>query len=177
MERFFNVIIPIVAVMLIVGVIMYLANKGGTRNNSHYDEMQLKIRATGYKIGFFVTLIGLFVFGFLIECVPNISKVISPAFCMMSVGLIGIFTFAVYCIFNDAFYSIGQSRKRYMYICVLVIITNGLGAVRHISDGNLIEGGTVTFSNCGGLVCAIGFLIILISLIVKEAMSRKEVGE
>ena len=64
-----------------------------------------------------------------------------------------------------------------MYICVLVIITNGLGAVRHISDGNLIEGGTVTFSNCGGLVCAIGFLIILISLIVKEAMSRKEVGE
>ena len=45
-----NVIMPIVAVILIVGVIMFMANKGSNRKDTHYDEMQLKIRATGYKL-------------------------------------------------------------------------------------------------------------------------------
>lgn len=177
MEIFENVIMPIVIVILIVGTIMFLVNKNSTRRDTHYDEMQLKIRATGYKIGFFVTLIGIFIFGFLIEIVPNFGSIISPSFCMMAVGFVGIVTFAVYCIFKDVFYAIGQNRKGYILICILVIVANGIGAVGHIMDGDLLENGRVTFSACGGLLCAAGFFVILISLIVKETMDRKEVDE
>ena len=96
---------------------------------------------------------------------------------MMAVGLTGIVAFTVYCIFKDAFYSIGQNRKGYIFLCVLVILANGIGAISHISEGTLIEDGMVKFTNCGGLLCAAGFLVILISLLIKEVSSRKEVDE
>ena len=177
MNVFGNVIMPIVTVILIVGVIMFMANKGSTGKDTHYDEMQLKIRATGYKLGFFVTLIGLYVFGFMIELIESFGKVISPSFCMMAAGFIGIVTFAVYCIIMDAFYSIGQNRKGYIFLCVLVILVNGIGTISHIIEGTLIEDGMVTFSNCGGLLGAAGFLVILISLLIKEVSGKKEVDE
>lgn len=171
MEIFGNAIMPVVIMILLIGAIMIISKKSSTRKDAHYDEMQLKNRATGYKIGFFVMLIGLYAFGFLIEFVPDFGKVVSPSFCMMAVGFVGIVTFAVYCIFKDAFYSVGQNRKGYIIICFLVILANGLGSTGHISDG------TISFSNYGNYLCAAAFLVILISLIVKEAMSRKEVDE
>ncbi len=177
MDEFVNVVIPIAAVFILLSVIRFIAKKGSTRKGSHFDEMQLIIRATGYKIGFYVTLIGVFIFGYLIEVEPGFGNVLSPSFCMMAAGLVGIFSFAVYCIFKDAFYSVGQNRKGYMWICVLVIFTNSLGAIKHISNGTFIEDGTVTFSKYGGLLCAAGFLVILISLIVKEGVSKKEGDE
>ncbi len=173
MDEFVSEVIPIAVAFFLVCFIIFVV-KDSTRKDSHFDEMQLKIRATGYKIGFYVTLIGVFIFGYLFEVNPGFNKVLSPSFCMMAAGLVGIFSFAVYCIFKDAFYSIGQNRKVYIWICVLVIFTNSLGAIRHISDGTFIEDGIVSFSNCGGLLCATGFLVILISLIVKERVSKKE---
>ena len=109
--------------------------------------------------------------------IESFGKVISPSFCMMAVGLTGIVAFTVYCIFKDAFYSIGQNRKGYISLCVLVIIANGIGAIGRIREGTLIEDGVVTFSSCGGLLCAAGFLVILISLLIKEVSDKKEVYE
>lgn len=176
MEIFENAVMPIV-VILIIAAIMIIANKGNARKDMHYDEMQLKIRADGYKIGFFVTLGVLFTFGFLSELIDTFGKVFSMSFCMMAAGFAGIVTFVLYCIFKDVFYSIGQNRRGYMILCVCVIIANGIGSVRHISEGTFLEDGMVTFSNCGTILCAVSFFLILIALIMKEVSTRKEVDE
>ena len=177
MELFENVIMPVLMIVLIIGAAFLISKKNSTRKNTHFDEMQLKIRGNGYKIGFFVTLAALFVFALLFELSDTFGSGIDPSFCIWTAGFAGIVSFVVYCIFKDAFYSIGQNRKYYIIICFLVILTNGIGASRHISEGTLIEDGAVKFSNCGSLLCAVSFLIILVSLIVREGMSRKEVAE
>ena len=176
MEIFENAVIPII-IILIIAVIMIIANKGNARKEMHYDERQLKIRADGYKIGFFVTLGVIFTFGFLSDLTDIFGKVISMSFCMMTAEFAGIVSFVLFCIFKDVYYPIGQNRKGYMLLCVCVIIANGVGSVRHISEGTFLEDGMVTFSNCGNILCAVSFLLILTALIMKEVSTRKEVDE
>ena len=168
---------PILSLVLFAGIIIYIIIESNKRESTHYDEMQLIIRATGYRIGFFVNLIGLFVMGFLIENIDNFTKHVSPSFCMMAVEFVGIDAFVVYCIFKDAFYSFGQNIKSYIFLCIVVIVINGYVSVSKILDGTFMEGGKITFSNSGGLLCAGSFLVILISLIIKEFFCKKEVDE
>ncbi|MBR6329943.1 MAG: hypothetical protein IKR68_09915 [Lachnospiraceae bacterium] len=44
-------------------------------------------------------------------------------------ALAGIVTFIVYCVFKDAFYSIGQNRKGYIILCILAVISNAVISV------------------------------------------------
>ena len=164
------------ALILAVAVAIFvLAKRGRDRKDIHYDEMQLVIRGTGYRIGFFVTVIGLFIVSFLFDYSDSLSRLVSPTFCMMAVALAGIVT--VYCVFKDAFYSIGQNRKGYIILCILAVISNAVGFSGHVLGGTLFDTGALTFSEGGTLICAVSFLVILIALAIKEIMDKKEVAE
>lgn len=176
MSAFENTILPVAAVAIIIAV-MILIGKKNSGKNRHFDEMQLKIRAEGYRIGFFVTLIGLFIMTLLTELTDIFGKMIAPSVSMWIAGFAGLTVFVVYCIFKDAFYSIGQNRKSYMILCVCIILANGIGAVGQLKERELSGDGLFTFSSCSNLICAACFLIILVSLFIKEAVSRKEVEE
>ncbi len=167
MENLSDVLVPVIAVIIIIAVI-FLFNKKSDQSGQHYDEMQLKYRAQGYKIGFFVTLGGIFLLVFLTDVVDSFRDVIPLSFCMAAVGFAGLVSFVVYCIFKDAFYSIGQKRRSYIILCILIIVLNGLGAVRNMQEK------TLSFANNGNLLCAVSFLIILVSLIIKGILEKRE---
>ena len=172
-----NVVLPIILVVAILFLIILIGSRQNHKGGQHYDEMQLKIRASGYRIGFLVTLAGLFFLILLTEVVDSFSKLISPSFGMEIVGMTGIVVFVVYCIFKDAFYSIGENKKTYMLICVAVIICNGIGSVRFFAEGMPADGSPLSVSNSGNLIMGISFLIILIALIIKNAQDRREAAE
>ena len=170
-----DALLPVAALVVIIFVMILMSKK--KQNGSHYDEMQLKIRGDGYKLGFFVTLAGTVILLFLTELFEGFSKVVAPTFGMFVVIMTGIVSFVVYCIFKEAFLSIGQNVKSYMVLCAAVILANVAGSVRQITQGTFLVDGALTFSNTSNLVCAISFLVILIALIIKTGQDRKEVGE
>ena len=169
MEILGNVLIPILALAVIILLILFISKS--RKDGRHYDEMQEHIRATGYKISYFVTLIGLTLLCILMETIPAFSRVISPTFGMFTVLMAGIVTFVIYCIFHDSFLSIGQNIKSYMVLCIVIIVCNGIGCARQISEKSFLEDGQLTFSGASNLVCALSFLVILIALVIRNAKS------
>ena len=172
-----NAVIPVIVFVCLFAIIWFMTRKSSTRNNAHYDEMQLQIRAAGYRMGFYVTLAGLLAVILLMECTGVFDHMLSPSFALGVVAFAGIVTFAVYCICKDAFYSVGQNRRTYIIICIIVVIANGIGMIGTIRERIQSENKMLSFSNSANLLCAVSFLVILIALLAKERHDRNEVAE
>lgn len=141
----------------------------------HYDEMQLKIRANGYKLGFFTVLALLALLMVLSE--TGLSSVVSPSLALFAVLMAGVITFAVYCILHEAFLSVGNQGKSYLAVFTIVIACNAAVAVVRLLNGEIMENGLVTLDfGAPALVC-VGFLAALIALLIKMARVRKEAAE
>ncbi len=162
--------------LLVVAVIAVLALTKQKRQTSGYDEMQLKIRARGYKIGFFTALILLAVTSMLSET-GTLLTLVTPGFSAFAVLIVSVVVFAVYCIVHDAFVAICGNARSFLIIAAMVVLINGISAVRHITLGTLLEEGRLGFSGGTNILMCLGFLTILITLIVKTLRNRKEAEE
>ena len=174
MKTLENVIPHLLIFAVLFALIWIIVRMRRDGQNNHYDEMQLSIRLKGYKIGFFVTLTGLFILIFTMECSNVFESKVSASFALGLVGFAGIVTFAVYCILKDAFFSIGQNRKSYMILCLIVVLSSGIGMIGSVREWMASEDKTLTFVNSANLLCGVSFLIILIALIAKDVHDRKE---
>ena len=167
------------AVGLMVGVIVMIVTCSLSRKKQktecEYDEMQLKIRAKGYQIGFYTALLLMMILILLLEL--NWLTVVTPGFAMFTALLINVTTFAVYCILKDAFLSIRGKANSYFWISGIIIAIEGFVTVRHIIDGDMLENGKLAFGNGAPALTGICFLAILITLIVKTVRNRKEADE
>lgn len=155
--------------VLLIGLIIYLSSK-----NRHYDEMQQKIRAEGYKLGYTVTIILLIILMCFIEYAPG--HLITPSFGIFAVLMAGIVTFTVYSILKDSFFSIGERSTYYMIVCAIISVVNAITAFKYISNGTFLENGVVTFDHGGNLICALGFMAVFVALFIKKVNDRKGIN-
>ena len=156
--------------------VIAMAKRGSDRNIS-YDEMQLRIRGDGYKVGFTTLLISLVLFIFYYAMELPGSRSLEPALGLFLALMIGLVTFAVYCINKDAFFGVGQNGKRYITLCALIVVINVISAVSRFMEGEANETGTLSFSRWNSPIMAVGFGIILISLLAKSAGTKDEADE
>ncbi len=175
MGFFSDIIIPVLAVIAIIAAVL-LADRRA-RKEAHYDEMQLKIRGEGYRLGFIVTLAALCILLFMTEMSEGFGRLVTPSFGMFAVMMTGIVVFIVYCIFREAFFRIGQNGRYYITLCLVVVAINGASAVSRITDGSFPGSGGITFQGGANLVCALSFLIILAAILIKSITGRKEAAE
>ena len=143
----------------------------------NFDYYVYNLLEDGYKIGYLVTLAGLVLLLLLTEIVDGFSQVATPGFGMFFVIMFGIVVFSVYCIFHDSFFSVGEKGKTYILLCLFVVVANGVSAVGRIVKGTIIEEGKLTFSGTSNLIMATSFLIIVISLVIKNVQDKKEAAE
>lgn len=151
----------------------YLTRKN--RKAEEYDEMQLKIRAAGYRIGFFTALFALIILTLLSEL--GLLTAATPGFAAFAALLISVTVFAVYCILHDAFLAVRGKPGSYLLIFSAVVLTEILVTVRNLTEGKMLEDGRLTFHGGAPAAMAAAFLIILTVLIVKTVRNRKEAGE
>ncbi len=111
-----STLIPL-ALMVVLMVIVLLLTKQ-KRQTSEYDETQLKIRARGYKIGFFTALCMLAVVSLLSETGVLLSAV-TPGFAAFAVLIVSVVVFSVYCILHDAFVEICGNARSFLIIASL----------------------------------------------------------
>ncbi len=170
-----NIFLPLAA-LIVVALLVYVIVNAKKKDN-HFDEMQLIKRAKGYKIGYFILLIGLTVYAGLSAYSPDLKNRVEPSIAVFIIMMISILIFAVYCIFNEAFFTIGENAKGYSFVCIAMILLNGIGCYRTISEGEFLKDGIITYSGTGNLIVTGVFAVILVCIIVKSIMNKREAEE
>jgi hypothetical protein len=165
------------ALGIMVGVMIaafYLTRKG-RKKESEYDEMQLKIRAKGYQIGFYTALFLIMLLVFAFEM--NLITFVTPGFAVFAILIISVTVFVIYCILHNAFLSISGNAKSYLGIISMVVLIEGIVTVRYAINGELLENGQLGFGGGAPALMFVCFLAILITLIVKTIRNGKEAEE
>ncbi len=148
-------------------MVSFLARKG---KNAHYDERQKIIRGEGYKISFITVSILNFVYGCMVY--DSTSSIIAPQLVVITIALIGLLIYTLYCIFNDAYLQVGQKIGKWIGLIIFVIIGNGYAAFSNSKrDFNIKELANVSLLN---IIIVIFFSIVLISFLIKQYMLRKD---
>lgn len=164
----------VVAVALLISLALYAAS-GKVRKDQHFDEMQLKLRADGYKLGFIVTIIILAIFILITEVFE--LRAISAGFGMFVALMAGVASFTCYCISKEAFFSIGEEGNWYITLISIITVSHGVLAASRIADGTLWENGIITFLHGSSLVLLLSFLSILFALVIKIIKNKREASE
>ncbi len=122
---------------LIVIVLAFLIKR--RHKTEHYDELQLKNRAEAYKRAFFtiiVLLCGIIVYD---TCSGNTLPPFVLSGLLIIVVMTGFLVFAVYSIWHDAFFYLGQSWKAYFGVCIGVGLVQLIELISVIS--RILKGG------------------------------------
>lgn len=164
----------VLGLMLIIMIAAWVITRKSC-SAKQYDEMQLKIRAKGYQIGFFTALFLMMVLLLLLE--STLLTLVTPGFVAFAALIASLTVFAVYCILNNAFLSLRGNAKSYIVLYTIIVILDGFNTIRSIINGELLENGKLTFCSSTSAVVFVAFLVILITLLVKTARNRKEAEE
>ena len=86
---------------------------------------------------------------------------------------VGLTIFAVYSILNDAFFSLKEKGDNYIFTCILVVVVNCIGISPSVQNITSIMDliGSYKFLN---VLCILSFVIILITLVTKRNLDRKD---
>ena len=165
------------ALGIMVGVMVaaWFLSRKTRKKECEYDEMQLKIRAKGYQIGFYTALFLIMLLVFAFEM--NLLTFVTPGFAVFAILIISVTVFVIYCILHNAFLSISGNAKSYLGIISMVVLIEGIVTVRYAINGELLENGQLGFGGGAPALMFVCFLAILITLIVKTIRNGKEAEE
>ena len=167
----------VMALGIMVGVMLaaWLLFRKSWKRECEYDEMQLKIRAKGYQIGFCTALALMLVLILLWEL--DWLTAVTPGFAVYAALILCVTVFAIYCILHDAFLSVRGKAGSYIGMFGMVVLLEGIATVRYLMEGEMLEDGKLTFSTGAPAVMCVCFLAVLITLIVKTVRNGKEAEE
>ena len=166
-----------IAFIVAIAVALFVSKKA-VKPGAHYDEMQILIRANGYKLAFYITIFINCILVFLYSFKDDIPVIIDEPLGIFIGIMAGITAFAVYCIHKDAFYHVDEKSKVYVFLVAACMILNGVIAVSRIIDGSIWQNGRIRFTQGGSnLILAISFLVMLIAMTAKHLSSNDEVAE
>lgn len=85
---------------------------------------------------------------------------------------VGLVVYAIYSIWNEAFFSLNETPKKHIMILILAFVLNAFNAITSIIDGEIIENGMLTLNSIT-LICAIAFTVVLTTLLIKIILIKK----
>lgn len=165
-----GMIVGILFVFVVALVITKRRKKQG--KTTEYDERQKAIQGKAYKIGFFVTMFSLIANGILCLDTNPWASVIDMNFTGIALG---IFAFASYAIWKDAYVALDGKLSRYAWLFAVVGVLNiavyVMNYILYKSDDGLI-----TNVIAGGLFLALS-VVAVVKLIYDKVQTKKELDE
>ncbi len=161
----------LVIVLAVAAVVFIIFRKSSAHRD--YDERQLMLRAQGYRLGFFVTLLASAAVLLLTEVavIPAASFTLALFTALMA----GIVSFAVFCIWNDVFFPLNERGTYYYVLYAAIAVLYGVMFAAKAAKGAALENGVPTFGGFSSLVMAVSFLVILGALLFRKgAEARSE---
>ena len=158
--------IAVLLAAVVIALAVYLVWKKRDAGTQGFDERQLPLRAQGYRKSFFVTLVAEVAALLLVEM--EIIPLACATLAFFIAVMIGIVTFAVFCIMKDVFFRIGEKGTYYLVLCAAVAVMDGIMAITRFADGSILENGLPTFESCNSLVVALSFIVIFAALLARR---------
>lgn len=169
-----SMVLGILCGLLIGGIVVVIILKLTKEDGSvkcKYDERQQLVRGRGFKYGFFVLLIYNFLYG-MADLAAERRYLDSGA--AMTLGIcVGVLVYAVYCIWNDGYFSLNENPRKVLIAFVFIGVFNLLLGLRQIKAGELIVNGMLTF-RCTNLLCGAMFLVLFLVIFVKWICNKRE---
>ena len=138
-----------------------------------FDERQELVRGRGYKYACF-TMLGLLVLDLLIESLDAFETLpVTRSLAVFIMILAGVMVYALYCIKNDSYFGVGTDTRTYRAVMWIVIVCNAISGFSGLREG-AIEDGKLAFGPCASLLFCLAFVIIMISISVKQRNLAKE---
>ena len=147
------------ALGILIGKLIHKENKG------KYDERQQKERGRAFKIGFVAYVICTLCAMFL--DVYGVTENIEQAYIYLMVLLLPLLVFVLVFIWRDAYFQMGENKKRFFIFGVFALILNVLAFIRNRNNISLIA--------CAFLI--ITFLNIIVKVIVEHFKEKKLADE
>ena len=165
--------VGIVTALIIFAVIWKFSRKSmkGT-----FDERQELVRGRGYKYASF-TMLGLMVLDLLLESYNAFETLpVTRTLAIFFMILAGVMVYALYCIKNDSYFGVGTDIRTYRAVMWIVIVCNAISGFTGFRSGAM-ENGKLSFGPCASLLFCIAFVIIMITIRVKQSKMAKEEAE
>ena len=156
----------------VLGIVVFLKyTKTDNSIRCKYDERQQLVRGIGFKYGFFTVIIYDIVAAIFMSYEKK--QYIDHATLMFSGVLISAFIYAVYCIWNEGYFSLNENPKRVAIVFAAVALLNFGVGYRSFLHGLLIEDGMLTFK-CINIFCGILMLMLFLVMAAKRISKEKE---
>lgn len=138
-----------------------------------FDERQELIRGRGYKYAAF-TMLGLLLLDMLIESFGAFETLPVPrTLAIFFMILAGVMVYALYCIRNDSYFGVGTDTRTYRAVMWIVIVCNAISGITGLREGVFVDG-KLAFGPCASLIFCVSFIIIMISLQMRNRASAEE---
>ncbi len=144
-------------------------NRGETPGE--YDERQMAQRGIAFRRAY-ITLMVLILGNSIVTGVMERpwGKPGVEAFLLV---LMSIVVFVINCIMKDAYFTVSQTPKRYLWIIGAVVACQIPATVLHAVEGTFVEDGLVTIDVLAPAVMVL-FGIVLVTLLVKQRGDKAE---
>lgn len=140
-----------------------------------FDERQEIVRGRGFKYGFFTLLLTNLFSGFYFE-IAETGITDAFTFCVFTC-CVGICVYAVYCIWNDAYFALNESRNRLLAVFAFTFICNLLTGIRNLLTYEEEEAFGQAINGRGNLIISVMLFVIFLTLLLKKRKDKKESEE
>ena len=158
-----------------VGVVISLVILAfAKKSKGEYDERQVLVRGKAYKVGFLSTLGAGAVYGFISTVLKR--PLAEDGIAVFFILLFGVGVFVVYCIMNDAFFSISDKIKPVHLVVLLLLgmVSQGYMIYTNLTEGTIVGKNGELTARVLPFGILLLFLCVLAALAVKLIKSRKE---
>ena len=141
-----------------------------------FDERQELVRGRGYKYASF-TMLSLLVIDLLLESFGAFETLpVTRTLAIFIMILAGVMVYALYCIKNDSYFGVGTDSRTYRAVMWIVIVCNAVSGFTGLKEGAM-EDGKLAFGPCASLLFCLAFVIIMISIGIKQRNAAAEEAE
>lgn len=138
-----------------------------------FDERQELVRGRGFKRGFLVFVIYDAVYG--LAAMAADKFFMEPLSAMMLGICLAVGVYAIYCIWNDAYFSLDENPMKMLILFITVAVLNVAVTIVNIFTGELIVNGVLTYRSAN-LFCGLLFISIIIVVFAKRMIRGGEEG-
>lgn len=167
-----GIVVGFIVGIVIVAAIYKIAGRG-TVGKCEFDERQEIVRGRGFKRGFIALIIYNAVYG--LAAMTTDRFFMDPLAAIVLGIILAVGVYIVYCIWNDAYFSLNENPRRMLVLFVAVTVLNMIVTVVNILNDELIVDGVLTFRSTN-LFCGILFIVIFITFFAKQIVRRREEG-
>lgn len=167
-----------VAAGVLVGILFIFlflkVTKTDGKMKCKYDERQNTARGNGFKYGFFTLMICNMLHAFAMDG-DTVLPVDGSVIILISV-MLGILVYVSYCIWNDAYFSLNENRRRVLILFGVIGVANLCLGIGSLHSGRAFTNGVLNVHSVN-LFCGIMFLMIFTVLLVKRAAVKSDEEE